>query len=71
MRGIINVFLTPLQVPYEPAHYFMAYQIPEGIFFPKSDHILHGEYLPVSLNELADIRAREIIEDSEKSDFYI
>jgi len=48
--GTLTVFITPpFQVPDEPNHFFRAYQIADGTFFPETSNNRVGGFIPVSL----------------------
>jgi len=53
--GALLVFwVPPFQSPDEPAHFFRAYQVSEGVFFPEREDGRLGGDLPVSLVQVRD-----------------
>ncbi len=53
--GSLFVFLIPpFQSPDEPNHFFRAYQVSEGFFFPETAERRLGGNLPLSLSQLRD-----------------
>ena len=53
--GALLVFwVPPFQSPDEPAHFFRAYQVSEGVFFPEREDRRLGGDLPVSLVQVRD-----------------
>jgi len=68
--GTISVFITPpFQVPDEPAHFFRAYQIASGNFFPVTQNNMVGGIIPLSIIKTVDFFVKIPFHTEQKTDF--
>lgn len=51
---VFALLIPPFQSPDEPGHFFRAYQVSEGVFFPEKQNQRLGGILPASLAEVRD-----------------